>query len=82
MHSVIEKTVLAGSIIMLKVEAPMVVREAKPGQFVVVRLDEFAERIPLTICDMDKDKGTVTMIIQEAGRSTRDLCSLKPRRFS
>ncbi|MFA5094200.1 MAG: sulfide/dihydroorotate dehydrogenase-like FAD/NAD-binding protein [Candidatus Omnitrophota bacterium] len=78
MHSVIEKTVLAGSITMLKVEAPMVVREAKPGQFVVVRLDEFSERIPLTICDMDKDKGTITMIIQEAGRSTKDLCSLNP----
>ncbi len=78
MHRIIEKIVLSGSITMLKAQAPMVVREAKPGQFVVVRLDEFAERIPLTICDTDKDKGSITMIIQEAGRSTRDLCALKP----
>jgi ferredoxin--NADP+ reductase len=55
----------------------MVVREARPGQFVIVRLDEFAERIPLTICDADKARGTVTLIIQQLGRSTKDLCALK-----
>ncbi|HOX10090.1 MAG TPA: NAD-binding oxidoreductase, partial [Candidatus Omnitrophota bacterium] len=65
MHKVVEKKVLASTITLLKVEAPMVVREAKPGQFVIVRLNEFAERIPLTICDIDKAKGHLTMIIQE-----------------
>ncbi len=77
MHKVVEKKVLAGTITLLKVEAPLVVREAKPGQFIIVRLDEYAERIPLTICDADKSRGTITLIIQELGRSTKDLCALK-----
>lgn len=76
MHRIVEKKVLAKGIVLLKVEAPLVVREAKPGQFVIVRLDKFAERIPLTICDHDKTTGTITLIIQEAGRSTKDLCAL------
>lgn len=78
MHRIIEKAVLAKGIILLKVQAPLVVREARPGQFVIVRLDEFAERIPLTICDHDKSKGIITLIIQEVGRSTKDLCALNP----
>jgi len=77
MHKIVEKKQLADTITLMKVEAPMVVRESKPGQFVVVRLDEFAERIPLTICDADKARGTVTLIIQQLGRSTKDLCALK-----
>lgn len=77
MHNVTEKKQLADTITLLKVEAPLVVREAQAGQFVVVRLDEFAERIPLTICDADKARGTITLIIQQLGRSTQDLCALK-----
>ena len=77
MHNIIEKKVLANTITLLKVEAPLVVRGARPGQFVIVRLDEYAERIPLTICDMDKSRGVITLIIQELGRSTKDLCALK-----
>lgn len=78
MYKVIEKKVLAKTITLLKVEAPLVVREARPGQFVIVQLDEFAERVPLTICDSDKAAGTITLIIQELGRSTKDLCALNP----
>ena len=77
MHNVVEKKVLANTITLLKVEAPLVVREAKPGQFIIVRLDEYAERIPLTICDIDRSAGIITLIIQELGRSTKDLCALK-----
>ena len=78
MHRIAEKRRLADTITLMKVEAPLVVREARPGQFVIVRLDEFAERIPLTICDADKSRRTITLIIQEVGRSTRDLCALNP----
>lgn len=77
MHKVTEKKILARGIVFLKVEAPLVVREAQPGQFVIVRLNEFAERIPLTICGHDKTNGTITLIVQEVGRSTKDLCALK-----
>jgi len=77
MHNVVEKKVLANTVTLLKVEAPLVVRGARPGQFVIVRIDEYGERIPLTICDMDRSRGIITLIIQEAGRSTKDLCALK-----
>lgn len=77
MHRIVEKRQLADTITLLKVEAPLVVREARPGQFVIVCLDEFAERIPLTICDTDKSRGTITLIIQQVGKSTKDLCALK-----
>lgn len=53
------------------------VRKAAPGQFVIVRLDEKAERIPLTIADFDREAGTVTLIIQALGRSTIDMCALR-----
>lgn len=77
MHKVVERKQLADTITLLKVEAPLAVREAQAGQFVIVRLDEFAERIPLTICDADKARGIITLIIQQLGRSTQDLCALK-----
>ena len=78
MHKVVEKKQLADTITLLKIEAPLVVREAKSGQFVIVHLDEFAERIPLTIYDADRSRGIITLIIQQVGRSTGDLCALKP----
>jgi len=77
MHKIVEKKQPADTITLLKIEAPLVVREARAGQFVIVRLDEFAERIPLTICDADRPRGTITLVIQEVGRSTKDLCALK-----
>jgi len=76
MHNIREKRILAKGIVFFKVDAPLVVREAKAGQFVIVRLDEFGERIPLTIFDSDRANGTITLIIQEVGRSTKDLCAL------
>lgn len=62
---------------MLVVEAPDVARKAQAGQFVIVRTDEKGERIPLTIADYDREKGTITMVIQPVGSSTGKICSLK-----
>jgi ferredoxin--NADP+ reductase len=59
------------------VEAPDVARKARPGQFVIIRLDEVGERIPLTIADFDPEAGTVTVIIQEVGCSTKQACLLE-----
>ena len=67
---VLTKTVLAPRIVRLVVEAPAIAAKAQPGHFVVVRLSERSERIPLTIADFDRAKGTITLIIQEVGKST------------
>ncbi|MEJ2604772.1 MAG: sulfide/dihydroorotate dehydrogenase-like FAD/NAD-binding protein [Gammaproteobacteria bacterium] len=58
---------------LLEVEAPMMARAAKPGQFVIVILHEGGERIPLTIADFDRDAGTITLVIQAVGKSTREM---------
>lgn len=59
------------------VNAPRLAKKALPGQFVIVRLDEHAERIPLTIADYDREGGTITLVFQAVGRSTKDLAELK-----
>lgn len=76
MHRIILKEVLSPAIKLFEVEAPEVARKAKPGQFVILRMDERAERIPLTIADFDREKGTITTIFQEVGRSTMDMGKL------
>lgn len=67
------KRELAPNIIEMKVRAPHVAASARPGQFVIVRADRFGERIPLTICDYDKKEGTVTIVTQSIGISTRKI---------
>jgi ferredoxin/flavodoxin---NADP+ reductase len=67
---ILAKHVLAPRIIRLVVKAPMIAAKAQPGHFVVVRLNDRAERIPLTIADFDRERGTITLIIQEVGKST------------
>ena len=59
------------------VEAPRVAKTCEPGQFIIVRLDETAERIPLTICDYDREAGTVTIVFQPIGVSTTKMVDLK-----
>ncbi|MCR4895895.1 MAG: sulfide/dihydroorotate dehydrogenase-like FAD/NAD-binding protein [Lachnospiraceae bacterium] len=71
MYRIVKKTQLANSIALMETEAPMVARGCQPGQFVIVRMDEDGERIPLTICDYDREKGTVTLVIQVVGAETR-----------
>ncbi|PKP71687.1 MAG: ferredoxin-NADP reductase [Alphaproteobacteria bacterium HGW-Alphaproteobacteria-4] len=58
---------------LLEVEHPAMARAAKPGQFVIVILDEHGERVPLTIADFDRDRGTVTLVVQAVGKSTRQM---------
>lgn len=75
MYPILEKHLLAEGIYLMKVHAPRVARSAQPGQFVIVRVDEHGERIPLTISDFDPADGSVTIVTQAIGASTRKLCA-------
>ena len=66
---------LTPTICRMKVEAPRLASAAQPGQFLIVRADEHGERIPLTISDYDKEAGTVTIVTQQIGASTSEICS-------
>ena len=70
MFKIVSKRLLSPAITEMKVLAPRVAESALPGQFVIVRTDEFGERIPLTICDYDREAGTVTIVTQTIGNST------------
>ena len=59
----------------MKIHAPRVAESAQPGQFVILRPDEKGERIPLTIADYDREEGSVTVVIQAIGNSTKEVCS-------
>lgn len=72
-----EKRKLAPAANYIKVTAPDIARKAEPGQFVVVRLDETGERIPLTIADYDREAGTLALIFQEIGKTTKQLATLR-----
>ncbi len=78
MYKILEKQVLSDTVKLIVVEAPTVARRAKAGQFVIVRIDEPGERIPLTIADFDHEAGTITLIFQEVGKSTMQMGTLKP----
>lgn len=77
MFEVVTKRILAPNIVEMKVKAPLVAASAKPGQFIIVRTDRYGERIPLTICDYDSNEGTVTIVTQSIGISTRKINSLE-----
>lgn len=77
MFKIVEKRVLNPEVILMSVEAPFIARKAKPGQFIIFRVDENGERVPLTIADTDAQKGTVTIIYQLVGKSTRRLGKLE-----
>ncbi|MBQ1204517.1 MAG: sulfide/dihydroorotate dehydrogenase-like FAD/NAD-binding protein [Alistipes sp.] len=77
MFTILEKRLLAENIYLMKVEAPRVAHAALPGQFVIVRADALGERIPLTIADYDTEEGSVTIVIQTLGVSTRKICQLE-----
>ena len=78
MHRVVSREQLSPNVTRLVVEAPRIAQIRRPGQFVIVRLGEGAERIPLTIADADPDAGTISLIIQAVGKSTYDLVDLEP----
>lgn len=77
MYEIMSKAVLADNIKLLEVYVPNIAEKAKPGQFVIVRNNEQGERIPLTIADFDREKGLITLIFQEVGRSTLDMGKLE-----
>lgn len=77
MYPILEKRRLAEGIWLMRVLAPRVAGAARPGQFVIVRADEHGERIPLTISDYDPAEGSVTIVTQAIGASTRKICALE-----
>jgi ferredoxin--NADP+ reductase len=81
MFKILEKKDLAPSIKLFVMDAPLVAKKARPGQFVILRIKEGGERIPLTIADYDAEKGTVTVVFQEVGKTTRELGTLKAGDF-
>ena len=76
MYPIISCKQLAPSVKLFHVEAPLIARKCQPGQFVIVRINEDGERIPLTIADFDREKGTITLVFQEVGHSTRQMGEL------
>jgi ferredoxin--NADP+ reductase len=76
-YQIREKQVLSETNKLMVVEAPEVAKKSKAGQFIIIRIDEAGERIPLTIADFDPEQGTLTIIFQEVGKSTKKLGTLK-----
>ena len=77
MYKIIEAKELTANIFQMIVEAPRVAKKCMPGQFLIVRTDANSERIPLTICDYDREAGTITIVFQIVGGSTKQMSSLK-----
>ncbi|ETI88489.1 MULTISPECIES: sulfide/dihydroorotate dehydrogenase-like FAD/NAD-binding protein [Clostridium] len=73
MYKIVNKRELTNNIFLMDIEAPRVAKSAKPGQFIIIKNDEKGERIPLTIADYDKEKGTVTIVFQTVGKGTKQL---------
>lgn len=78
MYKILENKEIGESTKEMVVEAPIVAKKAEPGQFVVVMIDEKSERVPLTIADLDREKGTITIVYLEVGKSTIELGTLNP----
>ena len=77
MYPIVRKEKLADKIYLMDVMAPRVAKSCLPGQFIIVKMDEEGERIPLTICDYDREKGTVTIVFQTVGYSTTRMAEYK-----
>ena len=76
LFKIVRRKQLNGSVVLMDIDAPFIAKKADAGQFVIVRSDEYSERIPLTIADFDREKGTVTIIFQTIGGSTMTLAAL------
>lgn len=75
MYKIVSKQVLNPTVTKMEIEAPLIAKKAQPGQFIILRTDENGERIPLTVADYDREKGTVTIIFQIVGATTNQLNS-------
>jgi ferredoxin--NADP+ reductase len=76
MYPIVRKETLADNIILMDIKAPRVANECLPGQFIIAKTDEVGERIPLTICDYDREKETVTIVVQTIGAGTERMMDL------
>ncbi len=76
MYKIVRKEVLNPSVSLIEVDAPYIAKKAEPGQFIILRVNETGERIPFTIADYDREKGTVTIIFQKVGKTTELLDTL------
>ena len=74
MAKILDKKLVSPAVYELVIEAPLIARKCKPGQFVIVLSDPESERVPFTIADFDREKGTITMIIQVVGNTSRHIC--------
>lgn len=77
-YKILSKTELSENLYELKVEAPYVIKNARAGQFIIIRVDDEGERVPLTIADIDKEKSELTMVFMAVGFSTKKLAQLNP----
>ena len=77
MHKVVERTRIVPNIHLLRLEAPEVVRKVVPGNFVIIKIDEIAERIPLTVAEWDQETGILSIVFMTVGASTHKLAQLE-----
>jgi len=77
MYKILEKKVLSETVKLMKIKAPLVAKKAVAGQFIILRIDEKGERIPLTIADYNRKEGTITVIFMEVGKTTKQLGTMK-----
>ena len=77
MYKILKAEQLAANIFLMDVEAPRIAKSCKPGQFIIAKIDEVGERIPLTICDYNKEAGTITIVFQPVGASTEKMSKLQ-----
>ena len=76
MFKIVDKKQFSERVFLFEIEAPLIAKSRKPGNFVIVRVDKHSERMPLTIADSDVERGTITLVIQEVGLSSTKLCNL------
>lgn len=81
MYKILNKKILNPTVTLMEVDAPMIAKKAEPGQFIILRVDAEGERIPLTIADFDREKGTITIIFQIVGATTEKLNHLEEGEF-
>lgn len=76
-YQILRKENLCPQIFLMEIDAPLVAKKAEPGQFIILRIDEMGERVPFTVADFDREKGSVTIIVQAVGKTTRALSQLQ-----
>ena len=76
-YKIVKKEMLNPTVFLMEVEAPLIAHKAEPGQFIILRIDEYGERVPFTIENYDREKGTITIVVQIVGKTTQDLSKLE-----